>query len=94
MNRLVVDASVIMTRCFPDEASQKAAQVSEHIAGGARITVPAFWKHEILSALLVGEKRKRLTRELPSAFVDDLNRLPVDVDHHFGSGIKYRCKQA
>jgi hypothetical protein len=39
-----------------------------------------FWRHEILNALLTGERRKRLTPELTNAFLDDLNRLPVDVD--------------
>jgi len=41
---------------------------------------PVFWRHEILNALLAGERRKRLTRELTQAFLTDLNRLPVDVD--------------
>lgn len=80
MNRFVLDASVVMTWCFPDESSQKAVEVSERIAGGARILVPAFWPHEVLSALLVGEKRNRLTPELTDAFLADLIRLPVDLD--------------
>jgi predicted nucleic acid-binding protein len=42
--------------------------------------VPAFWRHEMLNALLVGEKRKRLTPELTQSFIDDLDRLPVDLD--------------
>jgi len=37
-------------------------------------------RHEILNALLVGKRRKRLTPELTHAFLDDLSRLPVDVD--------------
>jgi len=76
VTRFVVDASVVMTWCFPDESSQKAMDVSERIAAGGRILVPAFWRHEILSALLVGERRKRLTPELSAAFLADLNRLP------------------
>jgi predicted nucleic acid-binding protein len=39
-----------------------------------------FWPHEILNALLVGEKRKRLTPELTRAFIEDLTHLPIDVD--------------
>ena len=42
--------------------------------------VPAFWPHEILNALLVGEKRKRLTPELTRAFIEDLTHLPIDFD--------------
>jgi predicted nucleic acid-binding protein len=75
-----LDASTVLTWCFPDEETQKATEIAEWIAGGATVVVPAFWRHEILNALLVGEKRKRLTLELVQAFLADLNRLPVDVD--------------
>jgi predicted nucleic acid-binding protein len=80
VSRIVLDASTVLTWCFPDEESQKALEISERIAGGDHVAVPAFWRHEILNALLVGEKRKRLTAELTHAFLDDLNRLPVNVD--------------
>lgn len=94
MNRFVVDASVVMTWCFPDESSQKAVEVSERIAGGGRITVPAFWRHEILSALLVGEKRRRLTHDLTSTFIEDLNRLPVDLDEPASAALVFETTQA
>ena len=81
MNRFVLDASVVLTWCFPDEKTQKALEISERIAAGERVAVPAFWRHEVLNALLMGEKRKRLTVELTFAFIDDLNCLPVDVDN-------------
>ena len=80
MSRIVLDASTVLTWCFPDEESQKALEISERIASGDHVAVPAFWRHEILNALLVGEKRKRITPELTWAFIDDLNRLPVEVD--------------
>ena len=50
------------------------------IALGNKPTVPAFWRHEVLNALLVGEKRKRLTNELIQAFIKDLERLPIEID--------------
>lgn len=80
MSGFVLDASTVLTWCFPDEESQKALEISERIAIGERVAVPAFWRHEILNALLVGERRKRLTPELTRSFLDDLNRLPVDID--------------
>lgn len=80
MTRFVLDASIVLTWCFPDEKAQKAQEISERIAGGDTVIVPAFWRHEVLNALLVGEKRNRLTPELTQAFIADLNRLPVDVD--------------
>ena len=46
MSRFVLDASIVLTWCFPDEASQKAEEISERIASGDRIVVSAFWRHE------------------------------------------------
>lgn len=80
MSRIVLDASVVLTWCFPDEEAHKAQEIAERIAEGAKVSVPPFWRHEILNALLVGERRKRLTRELTEAFLRDLARLPVDLD--------------
>ncbi len=81
MNRFVLDASTVLTWCFPDEEAQKAEEISERIAAGETVIVPAFWRHEVLNALLVGERRKRLTSELIGMFIVDLSRLPVNVDN-------------
>jgi predicted nucleic acid-binding protein len=76
VTRFVLDASIVLTWCFPDEEAEKAEEISERIALGDQPAVPAFWRHEVLNALLVGEKRKRLTNELIQAFINDLERLP------------------
>ncbi len=34
MSQFVLDASIVLTWCFPDEASQKAEEISERIASG------------------------------------------------------------
>jgi predicted nucleic acid-binding protein len=80
VRRFVLDASTVLTWCFPDEEAQNAREISERIAAGDSVVVPSFWRHEILNALLVGEKRKRLSPELTQAFIADLNRLPIEVD--------------
>jgi predicted nucleic acid-binding protein len=91
VSRFVLDASIVLTWCFPDEESQKAQEVAERIVGGDRVIVPAFWRHEVLNALLVGEKRKRLTPELTQSFI--LDRLPVDLDIP-SSGVVFNTVQA
>ena len=80
MSRLVLDASIVLTWCFPDEEAQNALEIAERIAAGTKVSVPAFWRHKILNALLVGERRKRLSPDLTQAFLNDLSRLPVNVD--------------
>ena len=78
--RFVLDASTVLTWCFPDEEAQKAEEISERTALGDKPAVSSFWRHEVLNALLMGEKRKRLTTELTQTFIQDLERLPVEVD--------------
>jgi predicted nucleic acid-binding protein len=80
LSRFVLDASVVLTWCFPDEQSQKAEIISEKIAAGERPVVTAFWPHEVLNALFMGERPKRLTPELTKAFLQDLQRMRVDVE--------------
>jgi predicted nucleic acid-binding protein len=80
VTHFVLDASIVLTWCFPDEEAQKAETISEKIALGDKPTVPAFWRHEVLNALLVGEKRKRLTNELIQTFIKDLEQLSAEID--------------
>lgn len=94
MTRFVLDASIVLTWCFPDEEAQKAQEVSERIAGGATVVVPASWRHEVLNALLVGERRNRLTLELIQSFIADLKRLPVDVDDGATADVVFETTQA
>ena len=56
MNRFVLDASIVLTWCFPDEESKKAQEVAERIAAGDRVIVPAFWRHEMLNAFACRRK--------------------------------------
>lgn len=77
MSRFVLDASVVLTWCFPDENAPMAEHVADMFKHGDTAIVPSFWPHEVLNALLVGEKRKRISRELVRSFLDDLARLPI-----------------
>lgn len=77
MSRFVVDASVVLTWCFPDENSTLARRVAEMFKYGHSAIAPSFWPHEVLNALLVGEKRKRISRHLIRTFLTDLATLPI-----------------
>jgi predicted nucleic acid-binding protein len=94
VSRFVLDASIVLTWCFPDEEAQKALEISERIAAGDKAIVPAFWHHEMLNALLVGEKRNRLTPKLTQEFLEDLDRLLVDVDLPASSAVVFKATQS
>src|SRR2546430_77544 len=46
---------------------------------GDSAIAPSFWPHEVLNALLVGEKRKRISRSLVQTFLADVAMLPVQL---------------
>ena len=59
MNPVVVDASIALAWCFPDETNDYADGVLVSLEGKT-VLVPALWSLEIANAVLVGERRKRL----------------------------------
>ena len=81
MSRFVLDASVALTWCFPDENAAMAQHVAGLFQRGDTAVAPAFWPHEVLNALLAGEKRKRISKELMGIFLDDLAMLPIVLEH-------------
>ena len=50
-------------------------------AQGDSAIAPSFWPHEVLNALLAGEKRKRISRDLVQTFLTELAALPVELKY-------------
>jgi predicted nucleic acid-binding protein len=88
VSRFVLDASVVLTWCFPDENAIAAQHVADMFKRGDTAVAPSFWPHEVLNALLVGEKRKRISRELVGSFLDDLATLPIVLEQ-FPAGVVF-----
>ena len=76
MTEIVVDASVALAWCFPDEASQYADEVLVALEG-RRVIVPTVWALEITNALLVAERRKRVKQPDVRRFVELLGGLTI-----------------
>lgn len=77
MSRFVLDASIVLAWCFPDENSALAEGIAERFKQGDSAIATSFWPHEVLNALLVGEKRGRISKDLVQSFLMDLAMLPV-----------------
>ena len=80
MSRFVVDASLVLTWCFPDENASLALHVADMFKRGDTAIAPPVWPHEVLNALLVGEKRKRISKALVQTFLEDLASLPITLE--------------
>jgi predicted nucleic acid-binding protein len=59
--RFVLDASVAVAWCFADESTAFTEGVLDLLSAGAEALVPAVWPLEVTNALLVAERRKRIT---------------------------------
>lgn len=79
MKGVVVDASVALAWCFPDEASDYADAVLVALEGHA-IVVPAVWGLEIANAVLSGERSRRLRQPEIRRFTTLLDSLSLVQD--------------
>ena len=68
-----------MAWCFEDVAAGYADRVLKKLAMREAV-VPAIWPLEVANVLLVGERRKRLTKADSSRFLELLQGLPITID--------------
>ena len=60
---------------------------------GDTAVVPSFWPHEVLNALVVGEKRKRISQALVRSFLSDLAKLPIALEQVPASAVFGRVQR-
>ena len=75
----MLDGSVALAWCFPDEKAAYPQAVLDSLAG-ARAVVPSLWHLEVGNALLVSERRRRCTQADVANWLNFLNALPITVD--------------
>ena len=76
---LVIDSSVTIAWCFPDEQDHYSQAVLNALAS-ERAIVPDLWHLEVANTLLVGERRRRSTQANTAAWFGFLASLPITVD--------------
>ena len=76
---MVIDASVALAWCFPDEASDQADGILVALEG-RELLVPAVWSLEVANAILSGERNKRLGSPDIQRFIALLQSLPLAQD--------------
>ncbi len=75
----VVDNSVAMAWCFKDESSDAVMDLLDR-AGATGATAPQLWPLEAMNALLVAERRGRITRMQRHRYADLLQALAITID--------------
>jgi predicted nucleic acid-binding protein len=79
LSKVVVDASVTLAWCFPDDANRYADAVLVALAAH-QLVEPAIWGMEIANAILVGERRARIHEPEIERFIELLDSLNVIED--------------
>ena len=96
MSHIVLDASVTLSWCFPDEQTPLSLQVLDRLNNGDEAVVPFFWSVEVLNSLLVGERRGRISPTQTAAFLEALSALSPLIDYatleHINGPIQNICR--
>lgn len=75
----ILDGSVTMVWGFEDEADGYAEAILDRMPD-LQANVPALWPLEVANALLVGERRRRITPADTARFLAILGSFPIAVD--------------
>ena len=84
-NQFVIDASIGLTWVHPSQATSESRALLVEVENGAKVVVPRIWFAETANALLVLERRKKLTREERMKALGRLGALDIAADeegHH------------
>jgi predicted nucleic acid-binding protein len=76
----IIDCSITMAWCFPDEATAQSAAVQDRLENETAL-VPAHWFLEVTNVLAIAEKRKRITAPKSAEFLSLLATLDIEVDN-------------
>ena len=79
MTHLVLDASVALSWCFKNEATEAADRVLERLANEAA-SVPVIWHLEVANVLALSERRQRITPAGGTEFIAMLETLTIVID--------------
>src|SRR5712691_1378633 len=80
IKRMVLDASVAVAWCFEDESTDFTEGVLDLLSAGTEVLTPAIWPLEVANALLIAERRKRITVAQVTALLRGIAGLPISVE--------------
>lgn len=75
---MIIDASVILSALFPDEAQTQAqAIIRDHAAGQISLTAPTLLQYELTNAVWQGVRRQRINIEQAHEIMATVDRLDI-----------------
>jgi len=80
VKQLVLDASIAVAWCFDDEITPLTERILDLLSSGGEAFTPALWPLEVANALLVAERRKRISAARVTALLRRIGALPISVE--------------
>jgi predicted nucleic acid-binding protein len=75
---MIVDASVILSAFFPDEAQTQAqALIRDHVMGRAELAAPALLLYEVTNAVVQAQRRGHITDRQAQGILTSLEGLEI-----------------
>ncbi len=88
----VIDASLALAWGLPDETSPQADRFLSRVSGKDVLWVPSLWWYEVANALILAERRKRLTEADGIQLRELYGLLPIKTDTITGSEMMERLR--
>ncbi len=77
---MIIDASVVLSAFFPDEAQAQAqAVIREHVAGRLPLKAPALLPYELSNAVWQAERRGRVSRLQADDLIQVFTGLEIEI---------------
>jgi predicted nucleic acid-binding protein len=76
---LVLDSSIAISWCLPDEGAPEASEAQRRLAKDGAVVV-AHWPLEVTNALIMATRCKRIDVAFRNAALRDLAALPIRLD--------------
>ena len=76
----VIDSSIALAWALPDETSKEAERFLSRISMENILWVPPLWWYEVANALLMAQRRKRLTGAERTRLIELYGKLPIRTD--------------
>ena len=80
MAAVVLDSSVALSWCLPDEETFQPTDLQTLIARDGAV-VASHWPLEVVNALIMASRRGRIDSDFRSDCLRDLASLPIELDH-------------
>lgn len=77
MAGLIIDSSLAAAWCFPDERTDYTNAVLRAVSTPIEAMAPRLWAYEVRNGVLMGLRRKRISKADAEYFLYSINGLPI-----------------